>query len=320
VPRSSPEAAGGRGASAEQMRARRYHPPMAFRSGDVVRTRLTVEQKRRIARARLRFREPTARWRRLPDLLIIGAQRGGTSSLYRYLGGHRQVEPSVRKETEYFSRRYTNGEAWYRGHFPLRRSGLTFEATPDYLFHPLAAERAAAAVPDAQIVVLLREPIERAISHWQHMTRLGFETESFSDALAAESERVDRDLDDVAAGRSIDEGPYLRFSYRARGRYDEQLSRWLAHYPRERVLVLRSEELFADPAGSVAKLEQFAGLGPGRQGSFRNWSAPSAADRSSFPTPTIKASDRDALDELRVFFEPHNTRLAELLEVEPWWP
>jgi hypothetical protein len=293
---------------------------MALRSGDAVRTRLTVDQKRRIARARLRWREPTARWRRLPDLLVIGAQRGGTSSLYRYLGGHPHVVPSVRKETEYFSRRYANGEVWYRGHFPLRRSGLTFEATPDYLFHPRAAERAEATVPDARIVVLLREPVERAISHWQHMTRLGFETLAFRDAIAAESERIDDDYADIRAGRSVDEGPALRFSYRARGCYDEQLEEWLAHYPRERVLVLRSEDLFAAPADSVAALERFAGLAPGRQVSFRNWSAPSSADRSTVATPTVGAADRDALDELRAFFAPHNARLAELLEVEAWWP
>jgi hypothetical protein len=308
------------GTPPDRRRVRRYHPPMAFRSGDAVRTRLTVDQKRRIAQARLRFREPTARWRRLPDLLVIGAQRGGTSSLYRYLGGHPQVEPSIRKETEYFSRRYAKGEVWYRGHFPLRRTGLTFEATPDYLFHPRAAERAAATVPDARIVVLLREPVERAVSHWQHMTRLGFETGSFSEALAAESALVDGAFDDVAAGRTIDEGPLLRYSYRLRGCYDEQLARWFEHYPREQVLVLRSEELFADPAASVSELERFAGLAPGRHIAFRNWSAPSAADRSTIPTPTVNAGDRDALDELRTFFEPHNRCLADLLEVEPWWP
>ena len=293
---------------------------MTSRSGDAVRTRLTVDQKRRIARARLRLREPTARWRRLPDLLVIGAQRGGTSSLYRYLGGHPQVSPSVRKETEYFSRRYDNGEVWYRGHFPLRRSGLTFEATPDYLFHPRAAERAAATVPDARIVVLLREPVERAVSHWQHMTRLGFETLSFRDAIAAEDERIGASYEDVVAGRRVDEGPMLRFSYRARGRYADQLQPWLARYPRDRVLVLRSEEMFADPAPAMVELERFAGISAGRHVSFRNWSAPSAADRPRVPTPTIDAADRDALDELRDVFQPQNARLADLLQVEPWWP
>lgn len=293
---------------------------MPLRPGDVVRSHITVEQKRQIARARLRLREPTARWRRLPDLLVIGTQRGGTSSLYRYLGAHPHVVPSVRKETEYFSRRFDNGQLWYQGHFPLRRSGLTFEATPDYLFHPLAPARAADTLPDARIVVLLREPVERAVSHWQHMTRLGFEHLSFGDALAAESGRIDAALADVAAGRRIDEGPMLRLSYRARGRYDEQLSRWLARYPRDRVLILRSDELFADPAPSLARLEQFAGLEPWRYGSFRNWSAPSAADRPRVPTPTVTGADRDAIDELRAHFESHNQRLAELLRVEPLWP
>jgi hypothetical protein len=293
---------------------------MPNRPGDAVRARLTVDQKRRIAQARLQVREPLARWRRLPDLLVIGAQRGGTSSLYRYLGRHPDVVPSVRKETEYFSRRYDRGELWYRGHFPLRRSGLTFEATPDYLFHPRAADRAAATVGDARIVVLLRDPVERAISHWQHMTRLGFEQGTFAQALAAESDRIDEGLAAVRAGTPIDEGPMLRFSYRARGCYDEQLPAWLDRYPRERILVLRSESLFADPASTMAELERFAGLRPGPATSFRNWSAPSATDRNARPTPTVQASDGDALDELRSFFAPHNARLAELLDSEPWWP
>ena len=227
----------------------------------------------------------------------------------------------MRKETEYFSRRYANGELWYRGHFPLRRSGLTFEATPDYLFHPQAPERAAAAVPGARIVVLAARAGRAGHLALAAHDPARLRDQSFSDALAVESERVDDAL--RRRGRrvvAIDEGPLLRFSYRARGRYDEQLARWFEHYPREQVLVLRSEELFADPAVSVSELERFAGLAPGRSVAYRNWSTPSAADRSTIPTPTVNAGDREALDELRAFYAPHNQRLADLLEVEPWWP
>ena len=86
------------------------------------------------------------------------------------------------------------------------------------------------------------------------------------------------------------------------------------------MLILRSDELFADPATSVAQLEQFAHLDPWTHGSFRNWSTPGAAGAPKFPTPTVKAADRDALDELRDHYRPHNERLAELLGVEPLWP
>ena len=213
--------------------------------------------------------------------------------MYRYLGAHPGVVPSVRKETEYFSRRYPNGVLWYRSHFPLRRSGLTFEATPDYLFHPKAAERAARTVPDARVVVLLRDPVERAVSHWKHMTRLGFETLSFADAIEAEPGRIDADLAAVQAGEVIDENPLLRFSYRARGSYDEQVERWMAVYPRSRVLVLRSEDLFADPAGVLTQLEGFAGLAAWSPSSFRNWSAPTRdrpVDETDADDPAVRSA------------------------------
>ena len=224
-------------------------------TSDVLRSRLTVDQKRRIAYTRMRFRRPLAALRDTPDFMVIGAQRSGTSSLYRYLAAHPEGRPSVRKETEYFTRSYGEGPAWYRSHFTLRRRGLSFEATPDYLFHPLAPARVATDLPDCRLVVLLREPAARARSHWQHMTRIGFEQLSFADALDAEPERTAADLARLEAGEPVVEGPLLRYSYRARGFYADQLERWRAVFPPEQMLLLRSEDLFGDPAAT---------LGPGR--------------------------------------------------------
>ena len=286
-------------------------------SSDVLRSRLTVEQKRRIAYTRMRFRRPLAGLRGTPSFMVIGAQRSGTSSLYRYLAAHPEGRPSVRKETEYFTRSYGEGPTWYRSHFTLRRSGCSFEATPDYLFHPLAPARVATDLPTCRLVVLLREPAARARSHWQHMTRIGFEQLSFADALDAESERIDTDLARLEAGAPVVEGPLLRYSYRARGFYAEQLERWQVLFPPEQLLVLRSEDLFADPAATLARVEQFVGLPLWLPPSFANWSVPILEDDRGVD---LGAHERRVFDDLRASYAAANARLADLTGVADWWP
>ena len=233
---------------------------------DQVRSRVPVGVRHRIARGRLRYRVPTGRWRRLPDALVIGAQRSGTSSLYRALGAHPGAAPSFRKEVEYFSRYHDRGVRWYRAHFPLAAGPggrrVAFEATPDYLLHPLAAARARALVPRAALVVLLRDPVARAWSHYQHMVRLGYENLPFDDALAAEEERLAPDLARLDDDPDHDPKALLRYSYAARGRYAGQLARWLDAYPRERLLVVRSEDLFAEPGPTLARIAGHLGLAP----------------------------------------------------------
>jgi hypothetical protein len=286
-------------------------------SSDVLRARLSVDQKRRIAYARLRVRRRTAAWRTTPDFMVIGAQRSGTSSLYRYLASHPEGRPSVRKETEYFTRSYARGPAWYRAHFTLRRSGRAFEATPDYLFHPLAPARVATDLPECRLVVLLREPAARARSHWQHMTRIGFEHLSFADALAAEPDRTAADLARLEAGQPVVEGPLLRYSYRARGYYADQLERWLAVFPAEQILVLRSEDLFRDPGATLTRVEQFVGLSSWLPSSFANWSVPTLEDDRG---ADLGPHERLALERLRADYLHANHRLAALAGIDDWWP
>ena len=173
---------------------------------------------------------------RLPEFLVIGGQRCGTTSLYRYLAAHPSVRPATGKELQYFSLYHGRGERWYRAHFPVRPpSVLSFEASPYYLFDPEVPARVAATLPDARFVALVRDPAERAYSHYLHSVTYGVEPLSFADALDAEESRL-RDGGHTAR---------RRYSYVARGRYAEQLARWHAAVGRERVIVLRTEDLTA---------------------------------------------------------------------------
>lgn len=296
-------------------------PALSSVAGDVAR-RLPTGWRRRVLKARESLRTPTAALRVLPDVLVIGAQRSGTSSLYRYLGAHPQLTPSLRKETQYFSARYQRGERWYRRNFPTswyrdaaravrRRPLLAFEATPDYLFHPLAAERARALVPDARIIVLLREPASRARSHFQHTRRHGQEPlDSFAAALAAEPERL---AGWAAGGYDVPATriPANRFSYATRGEYAVQLRRWFDHFPREQFLIIDSAHLFDDPAAVLATIERFLGVRPRERRAWPNYSSAS--------TPSAASTDDQAEADLRRAFGPSNRALVELLGHELSW-
>jgi hypothetical protein len=266
--------------------------------------------RRPLAAARVFVRRPTARLRATPDFLIVGAQRAGTTSLYRYLAEHPAVAPPVRKEIQYFSLHHERGDQWYRSHFPLAGRGRkTFEATPYYLFHPAAPARASATVPGAKIIALVRDPVARAFSQWQHNASRGLEHLGFEAALDAEAERLAGEEERLAADTSYRSDAHRLWSYMARGRYADQLERWLAHYPRERILVLRSEDLYEHPGPTYARSLEFLGL--------------PAIDLDAYPRYTRRASTARITDGARrrlvSYFRPHNERLAALLGEKVWW-
>src|SRR5581483_1042107 len=142
------------------------------------------------------------RGRLLPDFLVIGTVKSGTTTLHGWLSGHPFVEPAVRKEVHFFDYAYFRGVDWYRSHFPsecardafVREHGRPFvtgEASPSYISHEWAPSRIARVVPEAKLVVALRNPVDRAYSHYQMSRREGEEPlDSFADALAAEEQRL----------------------------------------------------------------------------------------------------------------------------------
>ncbi len=288
-----------------------------------VRARTRLETRRRIALARLELRRPTNRLRLLPDFLVLGGQRCGTSSLFQYLARHPWVGRPLRKETEYLSVRHDLGLAWYRAHFPVTarrtlarlrgRDLLTFEATPDYLFHPLAAERGAALLPRARLVALLRDPVERAWSHYRHVVRLGREPLDFESALDAEDERLAGEVERLRSDPRYRGAPFLLYSYQARGDYAEHLEPWLKRYPRQGVLVVRSEDFFTDTPRWYRRILEFLGLPLILPPEFHNFSYTRSTPRRAAGMP---AAARRRLEKR---FAPANRRLAELLGRDPGW-
>jgi len=208
------------------------------------------------------FGELTAELRPFPDFLIIGAKRGGTTSLDAYLREHPAVPPLFPraqkiKGTYFFDENWARGERWYRSHFPTRaalallrrRTGATprvGEASPYYLFHPLAPQRAASLVPHARIVVLLRDPVERAFSHYKERLENDTEPLSFDDAVAAEDARIAGEEARIVAEPRYVSVPHRHQSYVAQGRYATPLRRWMSAFPREQILVLPSELLYRE--------------------------------------------------------------------------
>jgi hypothetical protein len=272
-----------------------------------------------------RYGQLTAPWRLLPDYLIIGAKRGGTTSLARWLVEHPEVRPmfparETRKGAYYFDVNFGRGPAWYRSHFPARlahgqrerlagRRLLLGDATPYYLHHPHAPLRARRVVPAARIIVLLRDPVERAHSHWLERWNQGIEWLSFEDALAAEPTRLAGEEARMLAEPGYASFAHQHWSYVDQGRYERGLTRWLAHFGREQVLILRSEDLYEDPAAVFAQVLDFLGLSP--------WTPPGFARWNNQDRPRID----DHLETwLRTELSPSIRAVERLLERPMGWP
>jgi hypothetical protein len=240
-------------------------------------------------------RQATASLRPLPDYLIIGAAKSATTSLYEYLAAHPAVCAPLRKEIWYFDRHYDRGSAWYRAHFPTRihrarierQTGyatLTGEATPSYLPSPDVPARVAALMPEVKLVVLLRNPVDRAISHYSMRVRHGLETRPIDDALSADS------------------------SYVALGRYAEQLERWFECIRPEQLLVLPSDELTSAKNPGFDQVLRFLDLAPWRPPAFEMY----LKGTYSPTNPELRARLQDA-------YAVPNDRLWALLGTRWGW-
>ena len=248
----------------------------------------------------------------LPDFVIIGAAKAGTTSVYAWLCEHPGVRRADRKEIHYFSFQPHRGLGWYRRHFPTLddrehaaadgRPFITGEASPSYMLDPRVPARMARALPDVRLIALLRNPVDRAYSQFHMRRRTGHEPlESFAAALAAEDPGF---AGQPAAGHRNEAGR----TYLSRGRYAEQLERWLAHFPREQLYVMSTEELSHDPRGALAGLHGFLELPPFPEQPLE--------PRFTAEYDPMPADDRARLID---YFRPYNRALYELLGKEFAW-
>ena len=188
---------------------------------------------------------------RLPEFLGLGTQKGGTTTLQQLLNQHPAVHLAACKEVHYFSKHWEQPTSWYASHFnaalPQQICG---EITRFYLFHPEAPQRIHRLLPDAKLIVLLRDPVERALSQYFHSRRLGLEPLPLEQALQAEVDRL-------SSGEMVH---LQEHSYVSRSRYMEQLDRYLNLFPEQQMLVLQSETFFANPTTTWQRIEAFLNL------------------------------------------------------------
>jgi hypothetical protein len=261
----------------------------------------------------------TAGLRLQPDFILIGAQRCGTTSLFRALLAHPQViRPTFHKGINYFDLNYFHSVRWYRGHFPVaglaaRRTAphggpAVFEASGYYLYHPFALERIAHDMPSVKLVAMLRDPVERAFSAYKHELARGFEWESFEKALELEDSRLAGEIDRMRADPHYESVAHRHHSYRHRGHYAEQLERAFRFFSREQVHIMDSEAFFAEPVLEYERVLAFLGLRPFQPASFDRYNAR--------PGSATELGTRRILKE---YYRAHDARLASLLGRELSW-
>jgi hypothetical protein len=259
----------------------------------------------------------TARWRMTPDFIIVGAQRSGTTTLFRVLNEHPNVvRPTFSKGIAYFDLNYHRGMRWYRAHFPLRfvarlktrGPAYTFESVGYYMFHPLAAERIARDLPGVKLVVMVREPVERAYSAHRHELVRGFETEEFEAAVALEEDRTAGEAERIVADPSYSSHALRHQAYLARSRYAEQIQRLVDLVGEDRVHVVDADRFFNEPAEEYALLNEWLGLPAWVPENVEKWNA-----RARDPlSPELR-------ERLTEYFRPHDEELARLMGRTPWW-
>ncbi len=214
------------------------------------------------------------RQRTVPNFFVVGAQRGGTTSLFIYLLAHELVHgPRRAKGVHYFDTNYHRSLDWYVSNFPLKSKmdaqerahgavPAVGEGAPYYLFSPVIPARIHAVNPNALIIATLREPLDRAISHHNHETQRGYETLGLEEAFDAEESRLAGEVEKLKADSQYISAPHIHHSYLSRGLYAEQLARYIALFGRDNVLVLDNAALSADPEVTVRRATDFLCLPP----------------------------------------------------------
>lgn len=255
---------------------------------------------------------PTAKpagCRMTPTFLIIGAMKAGTTSLHEYLGQHPDIGMPALKEIHYFSLHGYRPLSWYRAHFPPAGRYLHVgEATPYYLFHPRCPEAVRAALPNVKLIVVLRDPVERTYSHYNHARVLGLEHLDLVSALENEPSRLAGESERLRIDPHAYSFNHHHRAYLTRSRYAQQLERWYRYFPRDRLMVIPSEDLFEHPAATLRRLQGWLGVA--------EHTPPDLTPRNGRRYARL---DRGLAAELRARLAPDVARLTELTDLQVAW-
>lgn len=243
-----------------------------------------------------------------PDYLIIGSQKCATTSLYGYLTSHFQVIPAFKKEIEFFSWKWLNGIDWYLSHLPpkpeqFETKYITGEACPGYFDYSLAPDRVKGLFPNVKIIIILRDPVQRAISHYYHWRNVGLETREIEEAIQFQ-------INKACLISPWDKPNH----YICRGIYSTFLSKWIQTFGREQILVLKTEKLSKNPLVEMNKVTEFLGIATfpqswAQQNFNRRWNVGEYLDLSEdSEAPLVRL-----LRTVQEFYEPHNKELLKIL-------
>lgn len=278
-----------------------------------------------------KYRQATSHIRCLPDFVIIGGQRCGTTSLYYYLLRHPCIAPSCTKEIHFFDYHFAQGLDWYRAQFPMmmqkylarqirKRALITGEASPSYIFHPHAPTRMAQLLPYAKIIVLLRNPVDRAYSHYWLETLTGNETLSFENALAQEQSRLEGEHARILADEHYYGHAHRHYSYLTRGIYADQLQHWMRYYPKEQFLILRSEDLYSNAQTVIKQTLAFLDVPFNNKVIYRQYRQYRIPTKQGHKMERRPPSMNSQLRQyLLAYFKPHNAHLAALIGQDFHW-
>lgn len=272
-----------------------------------------------IKKTRILRHKMTSYNRVLPNFLIIGVPRAGTTSLYNYLIEHPSIYPALWKEISFFSEFFEKGITWYKSHFASeqfktyitkfkKKKFLTGEATPNYLFHPLASKRIHEIIPNVKLIVLLRNPVDRANSHYWQSIRKHRESLSFQEA-------INKQLDQTQVYKeSIDTNNMKTYfdtenSYIAGGLYLEGIKNYLKIFPKNQFLILRSEDLYDNAQTVLNTITDFLEI--------ERWSLKKAIKYNYHEDQT--KMDESIRKKLLEYYKPHNERLYKYLNVNFGW-
>lgn len=251
----------------------------------------------------------------LPDYLIIGVQKGGTTSFDINLARHPCIRRSLLQEVHYFDNSHQRGPDWYRRHFHTREESdrcrqdqghpaVTGESTPYYIFHPHVPQRVHGLLPDVRLIVLLRNPVDRAYSHYHHERRFDWDDVPIEKAFDPEFEeqRVRPELERMLEDPTYYSYAHQHYTYLARGRYAEQLRRWFEFFPREQFLILPSQSFYSDMSACLRRVCEFLALPA--------YEFPVAEKRNTNVYSKIEPETRQ---HLAAYYRPFNEDLYELL-------